>query len=81
LREVGFRVTYTTEAGQFTIDSADASLYGYRDARGAAHAFALLPPAEEGGPAQLEAARLRPSLMLGWERGEEGDWRSRLEYR
>lgn len=81
MRSSRFRMTYTTEAGQFTIDSADDDIYQYTDAKGQAHEFELKPGRTADDLPDLTAMSLRPGLILTWEQADEGELRTKLVYR
>lgn len=81
LRASQFRMTYTTEAGQFTIDSADDEVYQYTDAKGETQAFELKPGKADDDLPDLTAMSLRPGLILTWEQADEGELRTKLVYR
>lgn len=81
LQSRGYKLTWVTEAGERTIDSADEDLYFYLDRRDAEHGFEIIPAEEDSGlPAMIGAPKLKPAVTLTWVEDDEGNIRSQLDY-
>ncbi len=81
LQQRGFKIGYTTEAGEHVIDAANDGLYAYETRKGESVPFELVAPAAEGLPPSIKASQLRPTVTLTWEKDDEGNPRPTLEYR
>ncbi|MEO0515582.1 MAG: DUF1570 domain-containing protein [Planctomycetota bacterium] len=76
-----YTLTWMTEAGEKTIDSADDLLYAYTDRKDESHAFEIIPAEESSGfPPSIAATKLRPAVTLNWVEDQEGNLRSQLDY-
>ena len=81
LQQRGFKIGYTTESGEHTIDAANDDLYAYETRKGESIPFELIAPAAEGLPPSIKASQLRPTVTLTWEKDDKGTPRPTLEYR
>lgn len=81
LREREYKMTWITEAGQQSIDAKNDALYGYTDQKEQTHEFELIPAEDGSGlPPSVAAPNIKPSATLVWERDDEGNLRSQVEY-
>lgn len=81
LQKRGYKMTWITEAGEQSIDAKDDALYGYTDRKEKTHTFELVPAEEGSGlPPSIAAPQIKPSATLVWERDDEGNLRSQVDY-